>query len=327
MTSQAKRIYQLVRDFLFSIVNKEFLTFCFFLVLSGGFWLSMTLYETFEREFRVPVRLVHVPDNVIFSTEIEDTLSFTLADRGFAMLNYMHGNRLQPVDIEFATYANRTKGRLAVPTTEMQNLVSEMLMSSTRLVALNPDRLEFSFSFGTSKVVPVDLQANVSTAKNRYLRQTLVEPEQVTMFADKRTLASVASIPTEEVDVDELKDSVVLFVPLLHASGVKCIPDTVRVVLKADAIVERSVEVPLTVVNAPKDKIVHLVPNKVKVNYHVGAAVADKVRAEQFRIAVDYLEVSNAPSEPCRLHLQASPSEASNVQMEDVRVTYLIEQG
>ncbi len=321
-----KRWSHIARKLTLAIVNKEFLVFCFFLLLSGGFWLSMTLDETYEREFSVPVRMARVPDNVIFSTEVEDTLTFTLSDKGFAMLGYMHGKRLRPLVIDFPLYANRTKGRGTVPVAEVQNLISKMLLSSTRIVSASPDRMDFAFSYGTSKVVPVSLQANVTAAKNRYLWQTLVDPEEVKVFADKRMLAGMTTIPTEEVDVDELKDSVEMLIPLQHASGVKCIPDTVRVVLKADVIVERSVEVPLTVVNAPRDKIVRLVPDKVKVYYNVGGAAADKVRKEQFRVTVNYQEVSEKPSEPCKVHLQSSPSEVSNVRLDDVRVTYLVEQ-
>ena len=320
------RIYQLVRQFLFVIVNKEFLTFCFFLVLSGGFWLSMTLDETYEREFSVPVRMVHVPDNVIFSTEIEDTLTFTLSDKGFSMLSYMHGGRLQPIIVDFAAYANRTKGRGSVPQAEVQGLLARMLLSSTRIASVSPDHMEFVFSYGTSKIAPVSLIANITTARNRYLLETLLDPDSVKVFADKKTLRSMLSMPTEEIDVDDLKDSVELLVPLQHAQGVKCIPDTVRVVLRSDAIVERSVEVPLHVINAPNDKVVKLLPDKVKVSYSVGAVAADKVKAEQFRITVNYQEMNANPSEPCRLYLQGTPSAVSNVRIEDVKVTYLIEQ-
>ena len=39
---------KIVRGFLFTLVNKEFLIFLFFLLLSGIFWLLMTLNETYE---------------------------------------------------------------------------------------------------------------------------------------------------------------------------------------------------------------------------------------------------------------------------------------
>ena len=321
-----RRIYQLIRNFLLGIINKEFLIFCFFLLLSGSFWLSMTLDESCEREFSVPVELKHVPDNVIFATEVVDTLTFNLSDKGFAMLAYMHGNRLQPVTIDFETFANRAKGKGTVPQADLQNIISKMLLSSTHIVSTLPDHLEFTFSYGTSQTKPVSLIANVTTAKNRYLFEATTDPDSVKVFADKKTLRAMASIPTEEFDIDELKDSLEMFIPLQHAQGVKCIPDTVRVILKTDAIIEKSVEVPLQVINAPTDKTVTLMPDKVKINYSVGAAQANKVTAEQFRVVVNYNEMAPPSSEPCKLHLLKSPTQVSNVKMEDTKVTFLVGQ-
>ena len=326
MTSQLRRIYQLVRSFLFGIINKEFLIFCFFLLLSGSFWLSMTLDETYEREFSVPVELKHIPDNVILSTEIESTLTFTISDKGFAMLNYLHGNRLKPVTIDFRTYANKSKGKGNVPQADLQGIISKMLLSSSHIVATLPDHLEFAFSYGTSQTKPVSLIANVTTAKNRYLLESIIDPDSVKVFADKKTLRTMSSIPTEEFDIDELKDSTEVLVALQHAQGVKCIPDTVRVILRTDAIIEQTVEVPLQVINAPTDKTITLMPEKVKINYSVGAAQANKVKADQFRVVVNYNEMAPHPTDPCKMHLQKSPAQVSNVRLEEAKVTFLVGQ-
>ena len=59
----AGRILRYVRDFVFSVVNKEFLIFLFFLALSGVFWLMMTLNGTYEKELQVEMRLVGVPSS------------------------------------------------------------------------------------------------------------------------------------------------------------------------------------------------------------------------------------------------------------------------
>ena len=55
---------------MFSQMNKQFLIFLFFLILSGMFWLMMTLNETYEKEICVPVRLVGQPKNVVVTTEM-----------------------------------------------------------------------------------------------------------------------------------------------------------------------------------------------------------------------------------------------------------------
>ena len=56
MEQTGTRIFRVVRNFLFSIVNKEFLIFLFFLLVSAALWVLTTLTETYEREMAVPLR-------------------------------------------------------------------------------------------------------------------------------------------------------------------------------------------------------------------------------------------------------------------------------
>ena len=94
-----------VRDFVFSVVNKEFLIFLFFLCLSGIFWLMMTLNETYEKEYEVALRLSGQPNNVVLTTEPADTVRFVVRDKGFVLLSYASSHRLRPLIFNFKTYA------------------------------------------------------------------------------------------------------------------------------------------------------------------------------------------------------------------------------
>ena len=85
MKKQMLRIYRGVRNFLFSQMNKQFLIFLFFLILSGMFWLMMTLNETYEKEICVPVRLGGQPKNVVVTTEMVDTVKVMVRDKGYTL--------------------------------------------------------------------------------------------------------------------------------------------------------------------------------------------------------------------------------------------------
>ena len=76
-----------IRGFLFTLVNKEFLIFLFFLLLSGIFWLLMTLNETYEMEFKIPVKVVNIPKNVVLTSDETDTAKVTLRDKGLVLLS------------------------------------------------------------------------------------------------------------------------------------------------------------------------------------------------------------------------------------------------
>ena len=80
----------MIRDFLFSIINKEFLIFLFFLVLSTTYWLMSVLNETMEREIIVPVKLSNIPDNAIVLTDETVPLRVTIRDKGYTIAAYLY---------------------------------------------------------------------------------------------------------------------------------------------------------------------------------------------------------------------------------------------
>ena len=96
-----KRLYETIRDFLFSNVNKQFLTFLFFLMLSGIFWLTITLNETYERELKVPVRVVGIPKNVMLTSPATDTVRAMVRDKGWMIVSYLYGDRTPTINLNY----------------------------------------------------------------------------------------------------------------------------------------------------------------------------------------------------------------------------------
>ena len=83
-----KRLWQVISDFVFSNANRDFLVFLFFLGLSGIFWLSLTLNDTYEREFSIPVSVVDIPKNAVLTSDEVDTIKMTIRDKGIILVAY-----------------------------------------------------------------------------------------------------------------------------------------------------------------------------------------------------------------------------------------------
>ena len=139
---------------MFSTVNKEFLIFLFFLGLSGGFWLLATLNETYEKDFIVPIHLTNLPKDVVITSNDDDVVRVTLRDKGFTIMGYLYTERLRPIVLNFANYANKSRGKGVIPAADIQKQLYTHLSGSTKIVSVKPDTLEFFFNYGESKRVP-----------------------------------------------------------------------------------------------------------------------------------------------------------------------------
>lgn len=320
------RIYTHVRDFLFSSVNKEFLIFLFFLALSGGFWLMMTLNENYEKELYVPIHLINVPKNVIITSELDDTVCVTVRDKGFILVTYETSRKINPININFDDYANRTNGHGIIPLTDVQKFIIQQLYGSSKITSVKSDKLEFYFNYGRSKKVPVQMLGRVMPGKSYYLAHTRFWPDSVTIYANKSILDSVKFVYTEFQNIDNFEDTVVRQVPLRKIRGVKCVPSTVRIALYPDILTEESIEVPITAINVAKGKILRMFPSHVKVNFVVGVSMFRSVKPEHFKVVADYSELAEHPSDKCNLYLRAFPHGITKARLATQTVDYLIEQ-
>ena len=319
-------IGRFIKNFLFSIVNREFLIFLFFLLVSGTFWLLTALNETVEREFEVPVSLIGVPKDVVITTDIQDTLKVTLRDKGFTLAAYMSSHRLQPMQVVFNNYTAKDNGRGQVAQSELQRYISQQLYGSTKITSVKPDRLEFFYNHGISKKVPVRLIGKIVPAENYYLSRTICQPSQVTVFADKALLDSISFVGTEQLRLVNFADTVVRKVKLQTIRGAKIVPAEVEVTFCPDILTEETVEVPIEAVGTPEGKVLRTFPSRVKVRFSVGANQFRQIKADQFRVEADFSALGDSPSEKCPIFLRKSPPNVSNARLEIGMVDYLIEQ-
>lgn len=320
------QIFKVVGNFLFSSLNKEFLIFLFFLLLSGAFWLMMALNETYEEELKVPVRLVGMPRNAVMTDEPADTVKVTVRDKGFTLVTYKYGHWFRPLTFKFATYANEEQGHGAIPAADIIKQVQSQLYGSSKLLSVKPEKLDFYFTYGASKKVPIRFRGKISTSKSYYLAHTEFSPMMVTAYANKKVLDELKYVEIEPFNYRNLQDTIHQNVRLQKIRGVKLVPSTVRLSVYPDVLTEESIEVPVSAVNMPAGMVLRTFPSRVTVRFTIGASQFRMIRPEQFNVVVDYQTLAENPSDKCTLQLRSVPSSVSKAKLELDKVDYLLEQ-
>lgn len=320
------QIFKVVGNFLFSSLNKEFLIFLFFLLLSGAFWLMMALNETYEEELKVPVRLVGMPRNAVMTDEPADTVKVTVRDKGFTLVTYKYGHWFRPLTFKFATYANEDQGHGAIPAADIVKQVQSQLYGSSKLLSVKPEKLDFYFTYGASKKVPIRFRGKISTSKSYYLAHTEFSPMMVTAYANKKVLDELKYVEIEPFNYRNLQDTIHQDVRLQKIRGVKLVPSTVRLSVYPDVLTEESIEVPVSAVNMPAGMVLRTFPSRVTVRFTIGASQFRMIRPEQFNVVVDYQTLAENPSDKCTLQLRSVPSSVSKAKLELDKVDYLLEQ-
>ena len=317
-----RNILKAVRNFLFSGLNKEFLIFLFFLALSGAFWLLMTLNETMEREFKIPVRLSGVPRNAVITGELPDTVRVTVRDKGFTLVTY----DFRPLVFRFSNYADEDEGKGMIPLADVQKQVLSQMYGSSKLLQVKPGAFDFYFTYGTSKKVPVVFRGKITTSKSYYLAHTEFYPSMVTVYANKQQLDKLQTVEIEPFNYRNLQDTIRQAVKIRKIRGVKIVPPTVRLSVYPDVLTEETIDVPITAINMPPGMVLRTFPSKVTVRFTIGASLFRTIKPNLFKVVVDYEELAANPSDKCTLQLRSVPRSVSKASLEIDRVDYLLEQ-
>ena len=290
-----QKFWDVLKGLLFSKGNKEFLIFLSFLALSGVFWLFMTLNETYEREFSIPVTVTNVPKNVVLTSDETDTVRMTIRDKGITLVTYMYGNGLRNIRINFNTYA-RNNGTGIISAGELQKLAYQQLASGSQITSVKPDKMEYYFNYGAKKRVPVRWSGRVIPDELFFISRVQYWPDSVDVYASKEKLDSISTMYTEQLNYVNFRDT--LFVNVHLSQGI----------------------------NMPPGKVLRTFPSRVTVHFVAGASVYKNLTYEDFTVVADYKEMKASPSEKCRIYLKKAPPGISRARLSIDAVDYLIEE-
>ena len=306
-------------------MSKQILIFFFFLVLSGVFWLFLTLNESYEQEIKVIYKIKGIPKNVVLTSHEIDTIRVTIRDKGWVILRYLY-NDYRSVNINYKNY-DRGNGSGIASSSEIKRLIAKQLETSTIVNSIKPDRLEFFYNNGERKRVPVRWAGRVIPEQLYFISHVQYMPDSVDIYSSREKLDSIKVIYTEALNYAGFRDTLIVDCKLSHQKDVKVVPENIRIGFYTDVLTEESIDgVPIKAINMPEGKVLRTFPPKVKIRFITGVSQFRTLRPEDFIVIADYKEISQHPSEKCNIYLKTVPHGISRATLETKKVDYLIEE-
>ncbi|WP_294629257.1 YbbR-like domain-containing protein [uncultured Bacteroides sp.] len=314
-----------IKDFLLSDKSREFLIFLFFFLVAGGFWLLQTLNNDYEAEFSIPVRVKDVPNNVVLTSEPPSELRVRVKDKGTVLLNYMLGKSFFPVNLNFSDYKGKNN-QVKIYASDVEKKILAQLNVSSKILSIKPDTLDYIYSEGKSKRVPVRFRGKVTAGLQYYVSDTICNPDSVLVYAPENMLDTITAAYTQKISLENISDTTRRRVALALERGMKFVPSSVEMTFPVDIYTEKTVEVPLYGINFPADKALRAFPSKVQVTFQVGLKRFRSIKASDFVINVPYEELLKLSSDKYTVRLKAFPGGINQIRIVPEQVDFLIEQ-
>lgn len=146
-------------------------------------------------------------------------------DRGTVLLNYMLGRTFFPLTFNFEDYQDKGS-YVRIPQTEVLKKISAQLNNSTQLLAVRPDTLDYIYSRGIPKKVPVAVGGEVSAGRQYYVSDIRVIPDSVVVYAPQGVLNTILTAYTQPFHWTNVTDTLKKHINLQKLHGVKFVPSS-----------------------------------------------------------------------------------------------------
>ena len=324
---QVQQKKNFLRNFLRINNSGEFLVFLFFLFAAFIFWYLMTMNQEYEMKYKVRLELKRLPDNLIVTEELPKEIEVVLKDRGDKLVEYKARGLMKTLVIDHRHYAN-VMGHTAIHGAELNKLLSVGLASSTSIVSVSQDTLQYYVADARGMKLPVRWQGEVEADNQYTMEQVRVEPDSVVVYAAPQVRDTMKAVYVSDIYLVGLTDSVNHPIDLTRGKcGVRYEPSEVALKVAVSPYVVKSVQVPVEGYMFPYGQQLKTFPSKVTVKFRVGLNDFREVTERDFKVRVRHSQLNENASGRVTLSVDEVPDNVTNVVIEPAEVDYLIEMG
>jgi len=256
------------------------------LVLAVAAWLFMALNNKYVYTAKTVLIYKNFPQKRAFHPLQSDTVDLQVEGTGWQLL--FARLRINPQSISVSLNQLNTK-EFVVFSDQLYN-VNKQLESSQKVISVKPDTLYFDFTKRTVKRVPIKLIQKVDFEKQYGISsEILLNPKYVTVTGPIEELEKISSWSTDTLKLTNVHSSAKARVWMQHSThkNVSIFPSSVEVKLPVDEFTEKTVEVPIKIINNRNYNSIKLYPKKVKVTFLVALSNYDQVDDSFITATVD----------------------------------------
>ncbi len=257
------------------------------LVFSIVLWGSVSLSNDYYATINVPLKLVNFPKGYTSSTKLPQDISVRVKGKGWKLIALNLGS-----ESDYYISAKKEAGKQTV---FLSNYLSDnqWLSSGLEVINISPDTLSFLLEKVISKKVDIIPDLNLKFKSGYGLAtKIVVKPETTTVSGPVSEIKKMISVHTKNILLNNLDEKTFRLVELQDFPGVSYRNSKVSIYLNVQKIVDKNIlDVPVHVVDVPKDRTVVLLPNKIEIGVRGGINILAKLTKDDFNSFVNYRDV------------------------------------
>ena len=264
--------------------KRSLLTFLVFLVLSTVLWLLIKLSEDYTTQTLFGVKIIDMPADKWLVSD-EPTVKLSLNIDGFHTLKLTtirEGKRTVTLSLDEVPYRLEDGNTYSFSSQYVAEKVADLLGVNASDITMNEAKVYFSLVPLKSKLVPVELQADIKTARQYGVYGIpILDPASVTIYGPQDVIDTVKTVKTALLSHPNAAADFSEMVRLqLYDGLIQCNTKFVKATVNIEKFTETEVSVPIAL---PDSLRLRLFPDAMQVKCLVAIKDYGNLAPENFK--------------------------------------------
>ena len=311
-------------------LNKRFLIFFFFLMLSILLWFLTVLNKDYITSIDYPVRYIRFPEDKVLVNDIPDRLDLTVEASGFTLLSHKLKSRITPILVDVNSYSpnkfRNDPSSIFILSSDAKEGIARQLSSEINILDIHPDSLIFRFARRDEKRVPVEPILDLSFEKQfMQVGPYILEPDSILISGPVVIIDSIEEVKTEEFVLVGINESISQELKIRPLARIDFNPLEIWLQVPVEKFTEASLTIPIEVVNLPDSFVLRTFPGKVTISCQVGLSAYETLNEHLFRAEVDYADAGKMLGSKLQVNLVKVPEYIQAINYTPKSVEYILE--
>lgn len=301
--------------------KSRFQFFLFFVLLSLTLWTSTKLSKVYQVEQSFTIIWEEIPKGIILNAEPTE-VQLSLSASGMEILWYRLFKSKLKISLEGVEFSDEDR----VFNYEARYFdLQQQLLGETQLNQITPSLIPIQYSKITSKKLPV-VPSIAIDFRPGYLAvdRFKVAPDSILVYGAQIILDSLKSINTEDFKAEDVHQAIDQELAVSSIDGIIVETERVRLYGAVLPFSEKTIEVPIQILNKPEEVRVKLFPPNVNLVATSPLEVLGGLGPNDFTIVVDYNQIKASASSRLEIQLLNQPSTVKKIFWEPTTVNFLI---
>ena len=307
-----------------SVKSKRINVFLLFLLLSFLFLLLTKLTKDYTKTITFQIKPINAVENYVILKDTSHKVNITLSTYGFKLLGYYLSNPFVEVDLSKLDDHNK---KYIWTNRKGFAYINAQFGENVRIIAVNPDSIEFRYDTNAVKIIPVEFNKEVSFVPGFDISEDYqLIPDSIKVMGPKILLDSISVVQTQLLNLEEVQSNIDTPLNLiLPDSSENLVYSHKKIIVKGkvDKFTEGTIQVPVDIINVPKELKINYFPKMIGVSYYTSLSTYKEVNINEFIVECDYKNLVEGSTylEP---ELMKHPENVKNVRLNQKRIEFII---